>query len=85
MAGALELISIWEILDYQGRSVTWLAKATGLPLWKVNWMKMGRLAAPPEFREQAARLVGVPEDRLFFGSMRVCDRTLTSAEEAANA
>ena len=75
-------VSVWEILDFQGRSVTWLATATGYPRWKVNHFKMGRLPAPADFRALCATLLGVPESRLFFGASRVYAHTLDEKEAA---
>ena len=56
---------LFDILDQQGRSMRWLARAAGLSYWTIASVKYGRRHASPEFRTAAARALGLPESALF--------------------
>lgn len=56
---------LWEVLDHQGRSITWLANATGRSQWYLFDVKKGKRATDKAFREECAKVLGVPEQMLF--------------------
>ena len=56
---------VFDVLDEQGRNMRWLSRATGVSYWTIISVKYGRRSAGPEFRRQAARVLGLPESALF--------------------
>ncbi|MBX6770853.1 MAG: helix-turn-helix transcriptional regulator [Chloroflexi bacterium] len=57
---------IAEILEHQGRTMTWLAKRTGYSRWHVNRVVNGAEPPSPRFRAECARALDIPEHLLFF-------------------
>lgn len=74
---------IWGILDYQGRSIVWLAQRTGYSEVMVRHVKIGIAAPSRQFRERCSTALDLPENVLFFGGECPLDRT--NEPEAANA
>ena len=56
---------LWNVLEHQGRSITWLANATGRSQWYLFDVKKGKRATDKAFREECAKVLGVPTQMLF--------------------
>ena len=54
-----------RVLDQQGRTISWLARKTGVSVSYAWRMLRGERPLTAEFRAAAADALGVPEDILF--------------------
>jgi hypothetical protein len=59
---------LWGILDYQGRTLAWLARATGFSQSHIWAMKGGRFEPSADFRNACVQALGLPEWALFHGA-----------------
>lgn len=56
---------IWTVLEYQGRTLAWLAQRTEYSENLVISVKVGRRRATPDFRAKCAAALDLPEHLLF--------------------
>ncbi len=56
---------LWEILDYRGQSIVWLARKTGYATSTVYGFKGGAWPISAEFRQRATEAMDLPEHVLF--------------------
>lgn len=56
---------IWAILEYQSRTLAWLARRTGYSEQTVRSISCGRRGASRDFRARAAAALDLPESVLF--------------------
>lgn len=54
-----------QVLEKQGRSIRWLAQTIEVEPSYAHRMIHGERPLTPEFKRDAARILGVPEDILF--------------------
>ncbi len=70
---------IWLILDHQGRSLTWLARKSGISLSHVKNVKCGFARMTPKFRMRCAEALDLPEQVLFISD--VCPTNATDVQD----
>lgn len=56
---------LWRLLKEQGRSITWLAKATGYNRTYLHLMRNGSKPVTEEFAGKASAALGISADLLF--------------------
>ena len=57
-----------SILREQGRSQEWLAKQTGISIWRVNRLVNGQEAKESEI-VRISKILGLPKELIFFNSI----------------
>lgn len=57
--------NVERVLEQQGRTVSWLARKSGVSVSYAWLMLQGKRPLTAEFRTAAAEALGVPEDILF--------------------
>lgn len=56
---------IWTILEYQDRTLKWLARRTGYEYGYIRKLRIGAAPITAEFRRKAAAAMDLPENVLF--------------------